>query len=248
MNRRPSFAGQLLVALALLLVSPPLSAQGADRAADPSPERDRVELGLLLGGGFYHLNAPEDPAGATTFLFGSAFSGGGFTVGPSAAFELMPWLGLGVDLLFSTVEVTGNAESGDLRREVSFSEQTLRLDLLARLILPLEQPEIDIGLGVELALPLASGVSESVTGFDPGADPPLESTSSVWVLPLAHLGVSIRLGRVTIPLALRLGWNPAYPDTTAERFETFASVEEPGPFTVGVDWYVGGLVGVRFAL
>jgi hypothetical protein len=229
--------------LGLLAAPPP------GRAAEPgdSGERGPWEVGALLGGGFYQINTPQDPPGALTFLYGSAFSGGGFIGGATAVFEPHPLLGAEADLLFSRTSLSGSAETTDQRREVSLQEVDLRLALLGRLHIPLPNPEIELGLGVELAVGLGSAVAETIHG-NVGPETPLQTDTGTWLLPIGQLGVDIHLGRFTVPILARVGWNPAYPDRTDERFASLADPNAPGPLTVGADWYVSGFAGLRFAL
>ena len=218
-----------------------------DVSDDGDDESSPVELGLLVGGGFYQINSPSDPPGSDTFLFGSSFGGGGFSVGPTVLYNINHLFGLTSDLLFSSTYIDGFAESGAARRDVTIREHTLSLALLARLYFPLPNPELELGLGPQLVIGLDGAIEEKVEGVSQ-VEEPLQVNVQTWVIPVAQLGAAIHIGRFRLPILIRAGWNPFYPDTTAERFESYQGPDDPGPMTIGFDWYITGLVGFRFAL
>ncbi|MBN1946417.1 MAG: hypothetical protein JW797_12130 [Bradymonadales bacterium] len=235
----------LIALIGLVAQAPqPVFASTDPPGVQPSP----FEVGALIGGGLYQINTPSDPPGSTTFLYGSAFSGGGFTLGATGAFSPRSWIGVELDLLYSWSSVLGLAESSSVRREVTFTEHALRMALLARFQLDLFNPSIELAFGPELAWSIGASASEVVTGTVNPDDPPIEVTTQLSLLPVFQLGACLDLGSFALPVAVRLGWNLFYPETTAERFEGFNGPEDPGAFIVGVDWYLVGLVGVRFGL
>jgi hypothetical protein len=211
-------------------------------------EEGDIEVGLLFGPGFFHVNSPQDPAGSTTFLYGSSFTGVGLMVGGAGSIDLSELLGLEVDLLFATTSVTGFAEDAGARREVTFGEDSVRLVLLPTGILRAGSPELRLGLGAELSVAVRSAVLEELVGIDPSDEEILTTTHSTWIHLVSQVAAHFDLGDFELPLVLRLGWNPFYPDTTNERFDGFQSADDPGSFRVGVDWYAAVFSGVRFSL
>lgn len=207
-----------------------------------------VDLGVLLGGGYSQINGPQDPANSNTFLYGSAFSGGGYVFGASTELDFGSFVGLQTDLLFTGTSLTGYAEAGEARREVIIDELSLQLTALATFTIDLPNPDIVFGLGPAVAFGLDAAVTEVITGFEPETLDPLQPDTTVWLLFVTQVGLTIDAGPVEIPVIFRIGWNPFYPDTTSERFSAFQSADEPGPWTVGFDWQLDGLAGVRFHL
>jgi hypothetical protein len=212
-----------------------------------------LEVGVLLGGGFFQTNAPSDPPGSYTFLYGSSFTGGGFTGGLTALLDLekVP-LGVGADVLFSTTATTGSAESSDARREVTLSEQALRLwfpNVRTHVGLPFGQWELAVG--PELVFALRAATEERVAGIFE-VEPPIEAQTGLGVFLAAQTGLTFELDgfgpfdQLAFPVLLRVGWNPLYPERTDERFGDFAGPDAPGPLTIGASWYVTGLAGIRF--
>lgn len=224
----------------------PGAAVTQEREEAASPSDDDLELGVLVGGGFFHSGRPNDPEGALTFLHGSAFTGGGFLFGATLDYEIVPAFSIGVDALYSRASIAGFAESEGMRRDLEIAEHALRLAALAKLNIDVSPIQFQLGGGPELAVSVSTSITEVLVGIEP--EPPILPSNEVWVLLVGHASVALDVGPVQIPLVFRIGWNPGYPDTTAERFEAFEGPDNPGPLSVGYDWYVSGLLGARFEL
>jgi len=207
-----------------------------------------VDLGVLVGGGFNQINGPRDPANSNTFLYGSAFSGGGYVFGASTELDFGSFVGLQTDLLFTGTSLMGYAEAGSAKREVTVDELSLQLTTLVTFTIDLPNPDIVFGLGPAFAFGLDAAVTEVITGFEPETLDPLQPDTVPWLFFVTQVGLTIDVGPVEIPVIFRMGWNPFYPDTTSERFSAFESADDPGPWTVGFDWQIDGLAGVRFHL
>jgi hypothetical protein len=254
-SRAGAYTGPLAVGFALLLAfaAAPVRAQG-------DVERERggrgsvlLEVGVLLGGGFFQTDGPADPAGSFTFLYGSAFTGGGFTGGLTAVLDLEKApVGFGADFLFSTTSTTGFAESATSRREVTLSEQALRLWVPnVRLHVGVPFGQWELAVGPEFVLAMRAATEETVAGIST-FEPPIEAATGFGVFFAAQTGLTFELDgfgpfdQVSFPVLVRFGWNPFYPDRTDERFADFAGPDDPGPLTIGASWYVTGLAGIRF--
>lgn len=206
-----------------------------------------VTFGGLIGAGVFHINRPADPPDAQTFLFGSSFSGAGLMLGGTVAVGLAGPFGIGFELLYSHSSTSGFASADNLRREVTWSRNDILLGVVPRLLWDVGPVGVEVGAGLELALGFGATVEEELLGLPPD-ERPLEADASTWVFLLLQAGVVFEVGDFELPLLLRMGFNPAYPDTTEERFPDFDGADDPGPFDVSSDWYVTGLLGVRTSL
>lgn len=230
----------IITVLALATSAPSMA------SADEAFSSD-VHLGPVIGLGSTHMETPNDQPGSLTYLYGTSFSGLGLMVGVSSTFRVLPAFMVGVDLSYSRSAMDGFAEAGDTRIETEIRAHDLRLSVPALVNLEFGKVAIRFGVGPELAIGVGSAVSETWVNTAP-PDTALESTTSVWLLLIAQAGLAIDLGSFEIDAHARFGWNPMYPDTTAERFEGFAGQERPGKFIVGSDWYVMVPVAIRFGL
>ncbi len=206
-----------------------------------------VTFGGLIGAGVFHVNRPADPPGATTFLFGSSFSGAGLMLGGTVAVGISGPFGMGFELLYSHSSTSGFASADNLRREVTLSRNDILIGVVPRLLWDVGPVGVEVGAGVELALGFGAAVEEELLGLPPD-EQPLEADAGTWLYLLLQAGVVFEVGDFELPLLIRMGFNPAYPDTTAERFPDFDGADDPGPFDVASDWYVTGLLGVRTSL
>ncbi|MCA9562294.1 MAG: hypothetical protein KC561_02340 [Myxococcales bacterium] len=239
--RRHSWRCALVAALLGLTLGPALASAQEEAEDEPG-----LEIGVIGGGGFFHMNQPNDQPGDTTFLYGSAFAGGGGMFGVSVTYPVIPLLSVGGEVLYGISAITGDAEAESFRREITIGQQSLRITPLVRLNVPLGILRFEVGGGPEFVITTSSAIEEIIVGGE--AEPPIETEHNFAVYLMTQLGVALDFGRISIPFTFRAGWNPGYPDTTADRFASFQSPDDPGPLTVGVDWYVAGITGVRFEL
>lgn len=223
----------LAPALALLL----LACLGLPKQAHALDAR----LGARLGPQFSRLNAPQDPQGEPTLMWGTAFSGAGLTLGLSA--EATLWqrgrlaVGLDTGLLYSLGRGTGFAEHRTTleKRTLTITGHSLRVPLLATLTN--EGPTVDVRVmaGPEIVVGLASGtklVEENINKVPQ----PIYTTSTT------HVGLSMGLGTVWhvrqmhLPVDVRFVWDPFVANTTVERFEGYLNAYDPGRYRVAFNW------------
>ncbi len=232
MTRRPLTAA-LIGAIALMFALPV--------SATPT----RITVGGTIGGQYAFLSQPSDPAGSLTYLYGSSFSGGGLNVAPSVVFDFTPIFSLQTDLGYSGTWLSGFAEDGVRRINVSITDHALELAVIALLDFDFSAIDLEIGLGPELSVGIAGSLEEEFLN-NPVPDGGIDVTTSTWVGLVTQLGVTFESSAVDIPIAARFTWNPAYPDTTADRFDGFVDEDDPGAFILGSDWSMSLSVGVRF--
>ena len=205
----------------------------------------RITVGGTIGGQYAFLSQPSDPAGSLTYLYGSSFSGGGLTVAPSVVFDLTPIFSLQTDLGYTGTWLSGFAEDGERRIDVSITDHSLELALVALLDFDFSAIDLEVGLGPKLSVGVAGSLEEEFIN-NPVPDGGINVATSTWVGLVTQLGVTFESSTADIPIAARFTWNPAYPDTTADRFDGFVDADDPGTFLLGSDWSVSLSVGVRF--
>ncbi len=204
-------------------------------------------MGGLVGGGYSQMTRPDDQPGDVTFLYGTSFSGGGVILGGTFSAEIALPFAVTVDLLYGFASTTGFANAGNFRREIRLTSHTLRLAALAGLDFEFPGIGFEAGVGPELHFTVASSADEELLGFTTD-DAAMRTTDEVWLYLVGQMGIVFDAGPVNVPLLLRAGWNPGYPDTTRDRWDGLSSATEPGALRVGSDWYLSGLVGVRVPL
>ena len=211
------------------------------------PEESKVFVGPVIGGGASQISQPSDPAGSLTFLYGSAFTGGCFRMGGVVTVDMAPFFTLGTDVTYSYTALSGFAGSGGQRMDVTIKAHDIRIALLPALDVELEKVAFELAIGPEVAFGVASSVDEVTLGFAHN-ETPLATTTGVWFYLVSQASVVVRLQDMEVPFSFRFGWNPAYPDTTAERFDGFNGADEPGELRVGSDWYLAVSAGLRFGI
>jgi hypothetical protein len=229
----------------------------ARRAASAQEAGERkLAVSGRVGGLYSALNKPTDPAGEPTLLYGTAFTGGGFVLGAGIVYGLGSGgagdLSLTLDALYAHMSGSGYAQTSDgsQRQELTLGMHMLRLPLMLRLS---STPDVEdgivlnLGLGAELLLGLASSATLVSEGVSP-APAPLLTT------PTTHVGVTAALGAAwhtqewSIPLEVRLTWDPMVEDSTRGRFDSYQSAQTPGNYQVAFDWQVLFMTGIEYNL
>ena len=236
-----------------LLMSSPAAAQDAEGAA--SGER-KLAVAARIGGMYNALGKPTDPAGEPTLLYGTAFTGGGFVVGAGIVYGLGSGsagdLSLTFDALYAGMSGTGYAQTADgtQRQELTLGLQMLRLPLMLRLSSTPDGEEslvLNLGLGAEVLFGLASSASLVSQGVDP-APAPLNTVPTTHIGATAAFGASWRTPAWSLPVEVRLTWDPMVEGSTRSRFDSFQSAEQPGNYQVAFDWQVLFMAGLEYNL
>jgi hypothetical protein len=236
--------------VAVLLMSSLAEAQDAPRG-----ER-KLAVAARVGGMYNALSKPTDPKGEPTLLYGTAFTGGGFVVGAGLVYGLGSGsagdLSLTFDALYATMSGMGYAQTADntKRQELTLGLHMLRLPLMLRLSSTPDGDEslvLNLGLGAEVLFGLASSASLVSRGVDP-APPPLHTVPTTHVGVAAAFGASWRTPTWSIPVEVRLTWDPMVEGSTRSRFDSFQSAEQPGNYQVAFDWQVLFMAGLGYNL
>lgn len=231
-----------LAAATLLVVSAPAAADDSGKLA----------LAAKLGPNWSLLGQPEDARGEPTLLSGSAFSGFGFTGGAAALYELTEFKGarfeLEAGLLYSYHSGEGFESLGNQTRTVTLSTHMVQLPVLVHLKSAARAGGFRIGAGLVPMLGLQSGATVVIENADQAPEP-LETR------PALHLGLSAALGydfeidaTYSVPLEVRVAWDPAVGQTTRERFPDFADITDTGAYQVAYNWQLFFMTGLRFEL
>ena len=211
-----------------------------------------LEVGARAGASWNLLSQPQDRVGEWTLLYGSAFTGYGFVVGPEVSLSLGQVAGAELrflgDLLYGFHQGSGFEEHANgARIDVTLVAHVIRLPLLVQAVGEGEAFRPALALGVEPFLGLMSGATVAQQNISTPPQP-LETTPSSGLALLASIGGILERGDMVIPVDLRVAWNPLVPSTTVERFEGFESSSDPGTYRVAFDWQVLLTAGVRFKL
>lgn len=216
------------------------------------PRASRLHLGLRAGYAWTGASKAEDPPGAPSLLFGTAFTGSGFAGAgvlqyvlnqPGTAFQTA----LRTELGLATASTMGFVETSTYRREITFSTIHVEVPLLA----DLSWRTGVFRLGVHAGLSLRMGVSasaEEVRGAGSPPDPPLAIRTGLSPNLLLGFQTAVDLGRVVLPVELRWRRNLTYPNTTLDRFDAYRGPENPGTYLVDTDWAVTVSLGVDIRL
>lgn len=221
--------------------------------ARPSPAAaQELDLGVRGGTVWSHLTAPRDPRGAPTLMDGRSFSGVGSTTGGAVAllYPIKPALSVGgeLDVLYARQYASATEEAPDsgARRTTTFGADVLRIPLLATLQLSTPAGRWSVGLGPEYWTTLATGAQVDLVGV-PQIPLPLGTTGASHVLVDASLRYSLPLAvDWSIPLELRVAWDPWIAPTTVGRFEGWQTRERPGRYQVAFDWHAMLLTGLTW--
>lgn len=211
---------------------------------------DELEVGARAGASFGWLYRPEDPVGAPTLLYGTAFRGAGFMVGPTARAAL--WKGSGAkvsaraDLLYGFQSGAGFAEDVEQggRIDAVLRAHSLRLPVMVELSNAWDAGGLSLAAGPELVL----GVASSATIDQDGRQSEMQTRSPSYVGAAMALGYTLDRGALKIPVELNATWNPFVAASTFERFEGYQSFEQPGRYTAAFNWQLMLSVGARWSL
>lgn len=218
----------------------------------PPAEAQEFDVGVRGGTVWSYLTAPRDPRGAPTLMDGRSFSGLGSTGGLSTALRhrVAPNLSVGgeLDLLYARQYASATESDSDTgaRRTTTFGADILRLPLLATLQLGSPAGLWTVGGGPELWAPLQTGADVELTGVSRRARP-IATTSQPHVLFDLFARYSFPFGGDwSIPLEVRVAWDPWVPPTTVGRFDGWRNRQLPGRFRVAYDWHLLLLTGLTW--
>lgn len=239
--------GQLNVflAAAATLVAFSAPAEAADGAGN-------MAVAGKIGGNWSLLSQPDDPQNEPTLLSGSAFSGMGFTAGVSGFYEFAEVQGasfeLEAGLHYSYHSGEGFEGIGEQSRTLTLSTQMVQIPILVHLKNGSSAGGFRIGAGLVPMLGLQSGATVEVVNSDQPAEP-LETS------PATHLGLSAVLGydipinpSYSVPLEIRVAWDPAVATSTRERFPDFVANDDTGAYQVAYNWQLFFMTGIRYEL
>ena len=226
-----------------------LASTAPAQAADDS---GNLAIAAKLGLNWSQLSQPEDPRGEPTLLSGSAFSGFGFTGGAGAFYQLTEFKGasfeLEAGLLYSYHSGEGFEGIGNQTRTVTLSTHMVQVPILVHLKSAARGGGFRIGAGLVPMLGLQSGATVVIENSNQAPEP-LETK------PALHLGLSAVLGydfeidsTYSVPLEVRVAWDPAVGQTTRERFPDFATITDTGAYQVAYNWQLFFMTGLRFEL
>lgn len=211
-----------------------------------------LEAGARVGIDRSLLVQPNDPEGSDTLLYGSAFSGAGFTLGPTLLLGLMQFEGaqinLSVDLLYGFHRAHGYAEhSSGWRQDVTLSTHVVRLPVMVQVASSEDRLSPTLSLGLEPIFGLMSGATVEHTNLN---IPP----ESLETRPTSNLATAIAIGAVwkgpefTVPVDLRFVWNPFVGSSTEERFDDYQDRDNRGAFQVAFNWQFMLTTAIRWGM
>lgn len=213
-----------------------------------------LDVGGRIGGNWSILERPTDPVGAPTILHGSAFSGFGFTFGPTVSGEIYRIDGsarllLSADLLYSLHAGSGYSEhkvSGE-KRTISFSAHTVRVPVLVHLAGHRREAGLRFGAGPELILGLASG-SEVVEENMAGRPEAFLTVPKSYLAGTFLLAFDYHQASYSIPFEARFTWNPFVGESTKDRFEGYRDFTNPGSYQAVFSWQILLMTGISWNL
>jgi hypothetical protein len=215
-----------------------------------------LSVAARVGGMYNALNRPTDPAGEPTLLYGTAFTGAGLVVGAGVVYALGSGsagdVGVTLDLLYADMSGSGYAETADgtQRQELTLGMQMLRIPLMLRLSSTPDGPSsfvLNLGLGAELLFGLASSATLVSEGVTP-APAPLNTTPTTHIGVAASAGGAWRTPEWSIPIEVRLTWDPMVDGSTRSRFDSYQSAQNPGSYQVAFDWQLMFMAGFEYNL
>lgn len=213
-----------------------------------------LDVGARVGGNWSILERPTDPVGEPTVLHGSAFSGFGFTIGPTVSTEVYRFDGaarllLSADLLYSIHSGSGYAEhsgSGQ-KRTISYSTQTARFPVLVHLAGHRRETGLRLGVGPELIMGLSSK-SEVVEKNIPGQPEEFKTIPKTYLAGTLMLAFDYYQPRYSIPLEARFTWNPSVGKSTKDRFDNYEDFDNPGSYQAVFSWQILFMTGFNWNL
>lgn len=237
------------IGLAVLVLSGLLAAALPAEAAE-----SKLGVSGKIGASWNLLNGPIDPAEEPTVLSGSAFDGAGFSLGAAGHYNLGEFKGahfeLEAGLLYSFQRGEGfeGVPATGERRILTLSTHVLQVPILVHLKSKPEPDGFRLGVGLSPLFGLQSAATVEVENSDRAPD--LFHTT-----PVTHLGLIAALGydislndEMSVPLELRINWDPAVGKSTLERLPDFVSQDEPGDYQVAFNWQLMLMAGFRYQL
>ncbi len=213
-----------------------------------------LDVGARIGGNWSILARPSDPVGEPTVLHGSAFSGFGFTVGPTASTEIYRFEGaarllLSADLLYSIHSGSGYAEHSvsDQKRTITYSTHTARIPILVHLAGHRREAGLRLGAGPELIMGLSSK-SEVVEENIPGQPEAFQTVPKTYLAGTFMLAFDYYQPKYSIPLEARFTWNPFVGKSTKDRFENYEDFNNPGSYQAVFSWQILFMTGLSWNL
>ncbi len=237
--------------LAALIISAPSPVDAEELAA--ADEDRELEVGAMVGGSWNLLSSPTDPEGEFTFLWGSMFSGYGSVLGATGSMKLTEIKGMPVrltgDLLYGYHRGAGYAgdRNSDAQIDVQFTSHVIRLPVLARLNTSATGSAVTFGVGMEPIFGMMTSATVELTDIDASVQP-VETTPTTGMAAVMAAGFDWQRGDMTIPIDMRVAWNPFVASASEERFKDFDSPQEPGDFRVAFDWQIMMTAGVRWGI
>lgn len=237
--------GASLATVAILAASAP-----AEAADDGSSD---LAIAAKLGANWSTMNPPNDPRGEPTLLSGSAFDGFGFTGGIAGFYQLAELQGasfeLEAGLLYSYHSGSGFEEiPGGEKRTLTLSTQMVQVPIMVHLKSGNNAGGFRVGVGLVPMLGLQSAATVELENSTRTPEP-LETQ------PAIHLGLSAALGydfaidpTYSVPLEVRVAWDPAVGESTRDRFPDYASMSDPGAYQVAYNWQLLFMTGLRYEL
>lgn len=213
-----------------------------------------LDIGARIGGNWSILARPTDPVGEPTVLHGSAFSGFGFTIGPTASIDVYRFDGaarlfVSADLLYSYHSGSGYAEhsgSGQ-KRTVFYSTNTARVPVLVHLAGHRRETGLRLGIGPELIVGFSSK-SEVVEENVPGQPEAFHTVPKSYVAGTFLLAFDYYQKSFSIPVEARFTWNPFVGKSTKDRFEDYEDMNNPGSYQAVFSWQILFMTGISWSL
>lgn len=238
------FSAALAAAATLMAFSAP-----AEAANDDST---KLAVAGKVGVNWSLLGQPEDPENEPSLLSGSAFSGVGFALGAAGFYEIAELQGasfeLEAGLLYSYHSGEGYEGVGEVSRRLTLSSHMIQVPVMVHLKSASRGGGFRIGVGLVPMLGLQSGATVAIENSD-------ETPEPFETQPAIHLGLSAALGydfeiddTYSIPLEIRVAWDPAVGGSTRDRLPDYASEEDPGAYQVAYNWQLFFMTGIRYEL
>lgn len=237
-SRRPS---RPAVACALVLAVAPAGAAAQDRDAR------FWTLGAQARAGAAITLQPRDEPGDVTLLNGSGFQGPGFGFAGVARYRLHPSIALQFEAGVGSYRMTGWAERGEERRELTLEHVSIELGAFVQGAVQLGVIELFAGLGVVPRIGTTADITDTYRGSTPPDAAPIAATTTAFPI-AAELGVAWSNDRVRLPISVRGAWNAAYPDRTLDRLSDWRSFDDRGRYAVEHDFDVLATVGIDLPL
>ena len=184
-------------------------------------------------------------------MYGSGFAGGGFSAGVSGAWNWttieVGYLDVELDVLYTFRSGTGYAEdsSAGQRQTVELTSQYVQIPLRLGLRSRGELLSWRVAAGPQLFVGIFSGATVTYEGFDIAAES-LETAAPTHVGAEFLLGLAYEGDGFSVPLELRLDWDPMVPRSTRGRLEEVSGPSET--FSAAFDYGGSLMIGIDLAI